>query len=99
MSRLEFSSFARTDLDEIWLYIAADNLEAADRHVDRLFEKCESLSHHPMLGRSRDDLVQSVRSFPMGNYVIFYQPRRDGDGVTILRVLEGHRDITPEMFN
>ena len=75
------------------------NVEAADRHVERLFEKCESLSHHPMMGRSREDLLQDARSFPMGNYVIFYLPRREGDGVTILRVLEGYRDINPEILS
>lgn len=98
MSRLEISALARDDLDEIWLYIAADNIEAADRHIERLFRQCESLSRNPMMGRLRDDLLQNARSFPMGNYVIFYEPRHQGGGVTILRVLDGHRDINPDMF-
>jgi len=30
--------------------------------------------------------------------VIFYQPLAVSDGVEIVRAIEGHRDITPEMF-
>jgi hypothetical protein len=30
------------------------------------------------------------------NYVIFYLPMRNG--VKIVRVMEGHRNITPDMF-
>jgi hypothetical protein len=30
--------------------------------------------------------------------VIFYQSLAGIDGVEIVRVIEGHRDITPEMF-
>lgn len=68
MSRLEISRHAQGDFDEIWLYIAADNVEAADRHVERLLRTCESLAHTPGMGRSRDDLSEGARSFPMGNY-------------------------------
>ena len=44
-----------------------------------------------MMGRSREELVPKLRSFPVGNYVIFYQPI--SDGVEIVRVLHGSRDI------
>jgi plasmid stabilization system protein ParE len=30
--------------------------------------------------------------------VIFYQPLVGSDGVEIVRVIEGHRDIKPKMF-
>jgi plasmid stabilization system protein ParE len=35
---------------------------------------------------------------PLAGRVIFYQPLASGDGVEIVRVIEGHRDIKPEMF-
>jgi toxin ParE1/3/4 len=98
MNQLEVSAPAQGDLDGIWLHIAADNIEAADRHIERLAGQYASLARNPMIGRSRDDLLQGTRSFPLGNYVIFYQPHEDGAGVTIMRVVEGHRDITPKMF-
>jgi plasmid stabilization system protein ParE len=43
-------------------------------------------------------LAARLRSFAVGNYVIFYQPLAGSDGVEIVRVIEGHRDITPAMF-
>ncbi|WOH80327.1 type II toxin-antitoxin system RelE/ParE family toxin [Bradyrhizobium sp. BEA-2-5] len=36
----------------------------------------------------------SIRSFPVGNFVLFYEAFRNG--VEIVRVLHGARDITPE---
>jgi plasmid stabilization system protein ParE len=34
---------AGLDLDEIWEYIAADNVEAADRWIGKLFDAFEAL--------------------------------------------------------
>jgi toxin ParE1/3/4 len=36
-------------------------------------------------------LVLTLRSFPVGNYVIFY--REVSEGIEIIRVLHGARDI------
>jgi toxin ParE1/3/4 len=44
-----------------------------------------------MTGRARDELAPGVRSFPFGRYVVFYVPRNDG--VDVVRVLHGARDI------
>ena len=44
-----------------------------------------------MMGRARDELAPGLRSFPIGRYVIFYEPLPDG--VAIARVLHGARDI------
>lgn len=49
----------------------------------------------PGIGRTRDELAESLRSFPVGNYVIFY--RAMPDGIDIVRVLSGFRDI-PNVF-
>jgi toxin ParE1/3/4 len=43
------------------------------------------------MGRRRDELAPGLRSFPAGRYVIFYLPLTDG--VDIVRVLHGSRDI------
>ena len=61
---------ARGDLTEIWNYIAADNETRADAFVDLIGQKFQALSNHPNLGRSRDELEEGLRSFPVGNYVI-----------------------------
>nr|WP_148663558.1 type II toxin-antitoxin system RelE/ParE family toxin [Bosea vaviloviae] len=36
----------------------------------------------------------NIRSFPVGNYVLFYRPL--ADGIELVRVLSGYQDIQPE---
>jgi toxin ParE1/3/4 len=82
---------ARSDLSEIWDYIAEDNDTRADAFVDLIDQKFQALASHPHLGRSRDELEEGLRSFPIGKYVIFY--RGIPAGVEIVRVLHGSRDL------
>jgi toxin ParE1/3/4 len=84
---------ARADLDEIWHYIATESgsEQAADRTVDSILDRLLLLSRWPRLGRSRNDLRRGLRSYGIGNYVIFYRISRAG--VVILRVLHARRDI------
>ena len=60
-SKLIISDQAKDDLVEIWLYIAADSPEAADRFTDYLYEQCRCLCSNPELGRKRDELVPNIR--------------------------------------
>jgi toxin ParE1/3/4 len=83
------------DLVEIWLHIARDNPDAADRLLSRIEEKCESYARQPGMGDIRSELGEAVRSFPVGNYVVFYRP--ETDGILILLVTHGARDI-PAVF-
>ncbi len=39
MSRYRLSEQSRSDLDDIWLYIASDNVTAADCFIDELVGK------------------------------------------------------------
>jgi len=82
---------ARDDLAEIWDYIADDSIEQADAFIDHIDSTFHILAGQPMMGRIRDELVPGLRSFPIGRYVIFYEPLPDG--VAIVRVLHGARDI------
>ena len=34
-----------------------------------------------------------LRSFPVGNYLVFYRPLAEGDGIAVIRVLHGARDL------
>jgi toxin ParE1/3/4 len=43
------------------------------------------------MGVSREELEATLRSQPVGNYLIFYLPLEDG--VDIIRVLHGSRDM------
>jgi toxin ParE1/3/4 len=89
---------AERDLEEVWDYIATYNPEAAERCLRQIDAQFQKLARSPFVGRERKDLAARLRSFPVGNYVIFYQPLAGCDGVEIVRVIEGHRNITPDMF-
>ena len=82
---------ARSDLAEIWDYIADDSEARADAFIDTLDERFQTLAASPGMGRLRDDLAEGLRSFPVGRYVIFY--RTVPEGVEIVRVLHGARDL------
>jgi toxin ParE1/3/4 len=47
LKKIRLSSAAESDLSEIWFYIAQDNVESADRFVDRVYEKCLLLAESP----------------------------------------------------
>jgi len=91
MRRVLKSPSAESDLDEIWLYIALDNIDIADRFIDELNEQCESLADFPEMGKACDVLAPDLRMFPVDNYLIFYRPVEEG--VEIVRVIHGARDI------
>jgi toxin ParE1/3/4 len=85
------SGRARRNLLEIWRYIADDNETAADRFIDLLVQRFQLLGKNPHAGRSRDELRSGYRSFPVGQYVVFY--RIAEPGVQIMHVLHGKRDL------
>ena len=66
------------DLDSIWSFLAADNVSAANKQIDRIGEVFEMLVENPLAGRARLDLQPNLRSFPAGNYIVFYVPQPDG---------------------
>ena len=98
MGRLILSEVARTDLVEIWQHIASDNVDAADRIIDRIYGNFAMLVENPEAGRLRPELAAEVRSFSTGagSYIVFY--RIADDDVQIVRVLHGARDI-PSALN
>jgi toxin ParE1/3/4 len=64
---------ARAELSAIWIYIAREsgNATAADSIIDAITERFYLLAQYPRMGRARDDLRPGLRSFPVGQYVIF----------------------------
>jgi toxin ParE1/3/4 len=91
MSRCEFTDRAITDLEDIHDFVALDSPSAAARLVALIRERCFLLAENPMMGRRRPEHGPNLRSFPVGNYIIFYRPA--DNGVQILRVVSGSRDI------
>jgi toxin ParE1/3/4 len=82
---------AEEDLLAIWLHIGCDSPDHADRYLDVLEGKLHLLAGAPGLGRLHTDLADGLRGFPVDEYVIFY--READDGIEVVRVLHGARDI------
>jgi plasmid stabilization system protein ParE len=80
------------DLDDIWEYIAADNLGAADRWIEKLFDAFEALGQAPGMGHRREDLTShAVLFWPVGAYLLIHRAQRPP--IEIVAVTQGSRDI------
>jgi toxin ParE1/3/4 len=87
---------ASLDLIEIWSFIADDNEAAADRMLDRFEQALRMLRDRPKAGRERPELAPELRSFPLGNYILFYLPLPNG--IDLVRV-SSYLDIEPSDFD
>lgn len=91
MAHVIFSSFAESDIEDIFNYVAEFNVDSAQKFIKALMQKFKLLAENPQLGRSQSNLIFNLRGFPYKNYMIFYFPIEDG--VEIYRVLHGARNI------
>jgi toxin ParE1/3/4 len=82
---------AQEDLAQTYSYILQTSLEQAELWLMRVENQCQILAEMPTMGRVRPELPGNVRSFVFARYVIFYRP--NVDGVEIVRVLHGSRDL------
>ena len=97
MKSYQLTHAAEDDLFEIWIFIAEDNLHAADRLEADIFDACQRVAQKPDLGHFRRDLTDKlVRFFAVrGTYLIVYDP--DSSPLEVLRVLHGARDVPTEL--
>lgn len=91
MKRLRLRPQAVADFDTIWLHIARDNPDAADRIIDHFTERFAALCEFPHLGVACPEIAENLRRLPARGYMIFYSVR--ADSLVIERVLHGARDI------
>jgi toxin ParE1/3/4 len=82
---------AEEDLIDIWLYIAHDDVRAADRLIDEIEEKFLLLADQSSLGPARPDIAPGLRYIPVRRYLILY--RQITGGIEIVRVVHGARDV------
>ena len=75
MSGFVLHPAAFRDINEIWEFIAADNLDAADRVLDELLESIKKLVDFPEMGFRREELTSKpLRFFPVRDFLISYAP-------------------------
>ena len=86
-----FHPEAETDLDEIWEYIAADNVKAADRVSAEIEHALQDLVKFPQTGHRRTDLTSHpLRFIRVRDYLIAYAS--DEKPLWVIAVMHGHRD-------
>ncbi len=92
------TSQAYRDLVEISSYIARDDARAAWRFLEaaeRCFELVAKFSHLGTPTRFTNTRLAGARLFPVrgfSKYVVIFRPK--ADGVTVLRVVHGSRDLS-----
>jgi toxin ParE1/3/4 len=83
---------AQQDLIDIWDHITKDNLNAANRVLQRLELAMRKLARTPGIGHSREDLAdRRQRFFLVYSYLIVYRP--ETKPLQIVRVVHAARDI------
>lgn len=87
---------AENDLVNIWLYIARDNSDAADRVYQATEDTFQALAATPRMGtlyQSKRAQLEGARVFPVSkfkNYVVYF--REHPKGIEIIRILHAHMD-------
>jgi plasmid stabilization system protein ParE len=92
MKRFILTPRARQDVNDIWDYIANDNIEAADRVIDALDNAMIKLAKNPGMGHRRDELTDKRHRFLLVySYLIVY--RHETKPLQIIRILHAARDV------
>jgi plasmid stabilization system protein ParE len=91
MTGYDFHPEAALDLDEIWEFIAGDNLDAADRAIADVLVALDKVAAFPNQGHKRTDLTsRPLRFTVVRDYLIAYAP--DEKPLWVIAVLHGRRN-------
>jgi toxin ParE1/3/4 len=93
MKRYRLSPAARDDLKQISHYIRVERQspQGATRLRGYFLDAFRLLASQPLIGQACPEYGPNLRIWPVGNYVILYQPRKDG--IDIVQVAHGARDL------
>ena len=90
MTGYDFHPEARLDLDDIWEFIRADNLDAADRVIAEILAAIRALAPFPDVGHKRPDITsRPLRFILVCESLIAYAP--DEKPLGIVAVMHGRR--------
>ena len=83
---------AFADLDEIWEYIAENNLDAADRVLADIHDVLRTLAASPHIGHRRPDLTAQPLRFHVARdeYLVAYAP--DEKPLWVVAIVHGRRN-------
>lgn len=90
--KVKWTKEALERLAEIEEFIAHDSAERAEKFINYLIDRGESLSRNPKIGRIVPEILNpSIREIIAKNYRLVYRIRKEE--IEILTVFEGHRLI------
>jgi toxin ParE1/3/4 len=90
VSHVFYQRVAKADLIDVWLFIAEDNVAAADAYIARLQHACVLIAAKPLMGVNRPDIAKDVSRFAVDDHVIYYE--LDNENISVLRVWRAARD-------
>ncbi|MDQ2087953.1 type II toxin-antitoxin system RelE/ParE family toxin [Herbivorax sp. ANBcel31] len=101
MHTLRINPLALQDLKDIKEYISneLDNPKAANRMIDKIINKYESLVNHPFIGSNLSTKIginTDFRFLVCEKYILFY--KADAKYVYVYRILYGSRDYIRVLF-
>lgn len=74
MVKINWTKIAKDDLQEIYEYIAINSLKYANITVSKIYEKVQTLSPNPKIGRLVSELnSKNIRELILGNYRIIFR--------------------------
>ena len=95
MSVYALTPLAKTDIFDIWCYLADDSEDAADRVEQAIYDACAFIAQAPRRGHFRPDLTtRSLRFWTLTrypNYTVVYRP--ETAPLQVVAVLHGKRNI------
>jgi plasmid stabilization system protein ParE len=93
--RYQLTPRALSDLDDIWTYIAEDNISAANRVESAILSACTTLAKNPNLGSKRSEITSlpvrfwTVTRYP--SFIVVYRP--ETKPIQIVALLHAKRDV------
>lgn len=77
-------------MGDIWRNIAVHNEPAADRLLQKLFDKFKLVAAHPEMGPARPEISPAARLVIEERYIAVYEPTNYGAEIVV--VLHGMRE-------
>ncbi|WP_027686511.1 type II toxin-antitoxin system RelE/ParE family toxin [Rhizobium leguminosarum] len=90
MAKYKLSPRAQRQMRDIWRNIAVDNEPAADRLLQKLFDKFELVAANPEMGPARPEISPAARLVIEGRYIGVYEPTNYGAEIVV--VVHGARE-------
>ena len=98
MAEVVVTQSAASDiLDIIELILQSAGVAVATKWQSRFDAKMLQLSNHPLCGTSRPEYGPGIRVEGVFPYLLFHTATRDT--VTVMRVIDGRRNVTPELLS